>query len=483
MRRFAQSACLGAILASLLATVPADAKSRLPTDALSRVRYPDNDARVGYGAVDPCRACGYLYAPWSGLEPYVLEGSATGRLRVAQIAGSAVRLSTYGTVTYRRASIHVLTFPGWKVGGVLMAPDGFTYVMVGRSNPQQDDARVVIEVHKYDGGLRDVGVAQISGGLDGHGIYSPFDATESSMALAGTTLVVHTARLIYHIAGDSAPHHQVNLSFSVDTGTMAAQLAEPAPYSSHSFRQFVRVQGGDDAVYLDHGDAYPRAIQVGVVPDYFAPAHGATPVPGCVPEDPVYTADCIQTPEPRTFDVWHFDGETGDNYTGTTVNGFEVGATHALATGLSVPHERAVQGVTGSARRLVRNAYLISTDTMTGASRFVWMTAYRPTSAKSSLSQPQLVPLGNDRFAVLFTTKLGTTTRIQYRVVDEAGDVLATQTWNGRQFSALGPPVAIGSKLFWVGYAHSDAGRSRGGGHYLYALGIANALRPRLITG
>ena len=263
---------------------------------------------------------------------------------------------------------------------------------------------------------------------------------------------------------------------------MAAQLVDSAPYSSHSFRQFVRVQGADDAVYLDHGDAYPRAIQLGVVPDYFAPAHGVTLVPGCVPDDPAYVADCTQAPESRTFDLWHFSGETGDNYTGTTVNGLEVGATHALTVGLSVPHEHAVQGVTGSASRLVRNAYLFSTDTTTGASRFVWLTAYRPTSTKASVGQPQLVPLGNDRFAVLFATKLGTTTRMQYRVIDEAGDVLASQTWTGRQFSALGPPVVVGSKLFWVGYAQTDARRGRGGGHYLYALDVANALHARLIS-
>src|SRR4051794_41982168 len=98
MKRFVSRACLAAIVASLL--VAGAAQAKLPAAALAQVRYPDNDAHVGYGTAGTCPGCEYAYGNWSGLDPYVLTG-APGALRVAQIAGSTVRLSTFNPATYR----------------------------------------------------------------------------------------------------------------------------------------------------------------------------------------------------------------------------------------------------------------------------------------------------------------------------------------------------------------------------------------------
>jgi hypothetical protein len=441
---------LGAALLSLVLIGTAHAATRLPADDLAQVAFPSRTT--------------------NGLESYTLAASGHGVL-VLGIGANGVRRSKFSaTAPHQRTSSHVLSFPGWKVGGVLAGADGSLYVLLGRSNPAQDDARIVIEVRKFDPSLRQVGAAQVNGLLAG-GIYDPFVATTSSMALSGTTLLVHTARLIYLIKGDSAAHHQVNLSFAVDTTTMQARTTW-APYASHSFRQFVRAQNGDDAVYLDLGDAYPRALQLGVTTDAFVPGRTTDAFP-C--EDDGQIATCFYEPAQRTFDIWKFDGEIGDNYTGTSVTGFEVGTSHALTVGQSVPHDHPIQGLSGTGS-LSQNAYLIATDTTTGAGRFSWLTTYRPTRIGATVGDPQLVPLGDSHFVILFTTTDGTRTVLHYRLIDEQGQTLAARTWRRRAFSMVGQGTLLGSRIYWVGVAQTDAHRLVYG-DYLNALDVTDALQ------
>lgn len=472
--------CVGAVAALMLAPTPADARKPLPLGALAAVTYPNGHGSAGYGAVDVCPACTFFLENWASPAPYELADSGDGRLLSARIDGSTLRLDSYDPATYRRVATRSATFRDWQIGDVLFAADRNVYVLLGRGNWDQSKTNVVIQVRKLDRNLITDGVAGIKGGFDDIGIYQPFEATDSSMALVGGTIVVHTARLIFHIPGDSAPHHQVNLSFAVDTATMTTREVI-APYASHSFRQFVRPHGLD-AVFLDHGDAYPRALQVGVVGGLFGPA--PTPITPAAPEcaDP---GGCeTDQPVPR-FDIFRafaFPGKVGDNYTGTTVNGFEVGTTDALAVGLSVPNGHAVAGVHGSSSQFVRNAYVISTDLTNGTSRFAWITTYRPTAKRSSVGQPQLVPVGANRFAALFTTQVGARRTLRYVLLDETGTIVARKSWPRRQFAALGQPAIVGTKLLWVGFWSGTRRQSYRTGDFLYGLDLRDPGDPSLLT-
>lgn len=479
---------LAAVVVGMLGSVQAEARKPSPRGALAVVAYPNGHPMGGYGGVERCPTCSFFYF-WETASPapYDLADSGDGRLLLAFSDRSTLRLDSYDPASYRRVSTRHATFPGWQIGDVLFGPDGNVYVLLGRGNEGESKTKNVIQVRKLNRSLVASGVARIDGGFDELGIYQPFEATDSSMALVGSTLIVHTARLIFHIARDWAPHHQVNLSFAVDTTTMAASTVQ-APYASHSFRQFVRPHGLD-AVFADHGDGYPRALQIGVVGDLFGPLPNPVPpdgAPNC-PEtgDPTPAPpECeMQQPSPRfdTYKALTFPGKTGDNSTGATVNGFEVGTNDALSVGLSVPIRRRVRA-NGGWIRLVPNAYAISTNLVNGKSRFAWLTRYPPRAERWSVGQPALVPLGGDRFAVLFTTELRRRPTLRYALLDETGRVVARKSWPGRRFAGVAQPSLVGTKLFWVGFWRAPGGPYTRSGDLLYGLDLRDPRHPRLLS-
>jgi hypothetical protein len=146
------------------------------------------------------------------------------------------------------------------------------------------------------------------------------------MTLAGNRLVVHMSRLMYDING---VHHQGDLTFEVDTGTMTAttfQQLGDNPYSSHSFQQLVAMNGSS-LVTIDHGDAYPRAIRMGVMANY---------------------------PSARkisNYAFFDFNGNTGDNFTGAAVTDLISGPQRASRAGQLDHAAKCSQRASGESRR------------------------------------------------------------------------------------------------------------------------------------
>jgi hypothetical protein len=229
-------------------------------------------------------------------------------------------------------------------------------------------------------------------------------------------------------------------------------------YVSHSFNQFVGCRGSD-LVLVDHGDAYPRAIAAGVVRNF--PPTG----PG-------------QNVQRHT--LWQLPGTDGNNYTGTTVTGFGLFDDGFLVVGNSVPHSNAVGGLSGSDRGLPRNVYLIRQSLAPGAPVFMWLTSL--TGSKSGASEPRLVRLDDNRFVVLFTTFTGSGSSLKrtmhYRLLDAAGTVLASKSWNDRVFFPGSDPILLGSKLVWA--QRSDKVKVEPVTGYLYTLDVANPADPQL---
>jgi len=220
-------------------------------------------------------------------------------------------------------SISLAGWPDW--GGFYAGPDGCFYVLVGQENPNEDDTLNVVAVRRYDRNWNLVGTAYVQGGATHgfKGIFSPFAASAPHMVLVGNRLVVHMGRLIYAIEG---VHHQVNLTFEVDVDTMTAttfqQLGGWAD-SSHSFQQLVAMNGSN-LVMIDHGDGYPRAIQMGVMADY--------------PTQLLVT----------TYNLFEFNGAVGDNFTGATVTGLVSGPSGIVVVGNSIRQPNAPNGRLGS---------------------------------------------------------------------------------------------------------------------------------------
>ncbi|WP_289458145.1 hypothetical protein, partial [Klebsiella pneumoniae] len=66
---------------------------------------------------------------------------------------------------------------------------------------------------------------------------------------------------------EDGKNHQANMNIQVDTSNMTITDAtywisnDEVDYVSHSFNQFVRIDG-NRMVGVDHGDAYPRTITI-----------------------------------------------------------------------------------------------------------------------------------------------------------------------------------------------------------------------------
>lgn len=350
-----------------------------------------------------------------------------------------------------------LPFTGFtEWGGFYKADDGNFYVVVGRRNDSEDNSLTVVEVRKYNANWAHTGTTELKD-ID---TTLPFRSGNCRMAMADSTLIVRISHQMY-TASDGL-RHQANATFLIDSTTMAwtggfwgVMNVGQYAYVSHSFNQFVQVQG-NDVLFVDHGDAYPRAVVL---------ARAAN------------IADGFYRTTPTT--LLGLQGETGENYTGTTVTGFELGQNGNLVVGGSVPHNNAVGGVTGFVGDLLRNIYLIVTDKTTDAPTFTWLTDYTPTRTDITLGEPRMVKLDEDRFAILFTVTENDTPRMEYRLVNSSGSVLASKSFAGVTFCAGSQPLVYNNTLVWVAGevgSYGDLSDTR----YLYELNMTDAASPVL---
>lgn len=422
------SLCVG-LCATILSCPTSATAASLPTGSVARL------ASLSSSGSDQ-------YSMWSGnwSQPdrvYYYRGG-DGALNVVTVDNAGTLTVTPFTIPGYRAgnakTVSFTDFPVW--GGFYAAPDGFFYIAVGRDNLNEDPNAQVVAVRKYDSSWSLRGTGYLNGDASQmfEGVWQPFAAGRADMALSGSTLVVHMARTMFAING---VHHQSNLTFEVDTATMAVATYEQAhgawtsPYSSHSFNQFVRVSG-DDLVTADHGDAYPRGIQLAVAKGYATGSASFT-----------------------EKNIFSFPGQIGDNYTGTTLTGMEVGGGAALVTGNSVPHDQAVGGVTGDDGSLSRNVYLISTNIETQTPTFRWITSFSP-NGMTAAGEPRLVKVSESRFVLLFDVTDGVDHTLNYRLVDNQGNVLAEKSWPNTIYNPISEPILIGSRLYWAGYGNAD---------------------------
>ncbi len=431
--------------------VVTDAASYWPNGAIAKLVPSGDAAQVG------------VYCGWNWANPdkiYFYPGP-TDILNVVTVSEwpLALTVTPFNTSTCSAGATKTIPLPDFPLwGGFYAAPDGNFYVVTGRWNGDEDDSFNVVAVRKYDSSWNLSGTGYLKGGARQgiKGVYEPFHAGSCAMWLTGTKLVVHMARLMYAIDG---VHHQGNMTFEVDTSSMAVTPFqdgyEDYSYSSHSFNQLV--SGSDtDLVVADHGDAYPRAIQVGVASGY--PASGYF----------------------RSYDVFEFQGSIGANYTGTTLTGLQVGSGRALVTGNSVPHDQPVGGVTGDGYDLQRNVYVVSTDLATGTPVFRWITSYDPLGTTWA-GEPRLVKLSDSRFVLLFGVMTSTSETLNYRLLDASGAVLAQKSWANVSFDASSQPLGAGSRLYWAGFGMTPSGGSMDD-YYLYGLDLTDPTAPMLMT-
>lgn len=317
-------------------------------------------------------------------------------------------------------------------GGYYHGPDGNNYVAIGWNNPKESKTKTVIQVIKYNSNWKKVKTASIKGAASNafQGIYRPFDAGAASFDMQGNTLYLFTCREMFET--EDGLHHQSNIAFSINTKTMKAKTDNVA-YTSHSFNQRVRFKDG--SIYLaDHGDAYNRSI--------------------CITSQG-YTDESL----PGWYsDAFPFKGMTGENFTGATMGGMEVGAKNVLTCGTAQPHNFKVAGVKGFGN-YKHNVFVTVTNRATGKSSVKWLTSLNPKKSKQTVSEARMVKLSDDRFAVMYSIASDKTGKGKFycTVIDGAGKKLKTKSYSNITFTGSVQPVLHNGCIFWSERTGSSA--------------------------
>ncbi|MHA3704326.1 fibronectin type III domain-containing protein [Jatrophihabitans sp. YIM 134969] len=424
--------------------------------ARTAVVTPPNGIVASVGTVDWTKDSVYDGGNWATPDVVHEYAAGAGRVGVATYHPSSGSLTaqTFDPVSHSQIGATVTrSTAGWPVwGGFYAAPTGDFYVALGKDNPDQDDHLDVVAIRRYSADWTLLGTAYVEGGATQaslKGIYEPFAFGAAHMVLTGTTLVLHMSRTIYAIQN---VHHQANLTIQVDVSTMTATPFADlggAPSASHSFQQLVAMNGSS-LVAIDHGDTYPRAVELSVFANYPS-QHSLT-----------------------TYDLLDFnprDTDFGNNYTGATVTGLVSGPSGIVVTGNSI-HQ---PGPVGSEEdHEVRNVYIVAADPASGAHTLTWLTSF-PAAGTTQALEPRVVQVAADRFAVLFTVTTGGAVRTEYRLIDSAGVVQGSATFEGFRFDAGTDPVHVGSAVYWTGRPAS------GSTGYVYGIDVSDPTSPHLL--
>lgn len=365
--------------------------------------------------------------------------------------------SSFGLVEKQRVNTNSYDL----FGSFHQGADGNFYVVTGNNNESETDSKNVIDIYQFDSAWKLLNKGSIRGDVVNafKGICVPFDAGNCQLLQVGGKLYIYTCRLMY--LGSDGLRHQSNIGFEVDLTTMQNKVLDS--YCSHSFNQFIRSDG--NKLYLvDHGDAYPRSI--------------------------VYSEVSIATGKSLgEAELFKFMGNTGENYTGATINGLEMGTNGQLIVGSSVPHNNAVAGVTGYANTLKRNIFVsvVSNDSSGKlVSSFKWLTNYNP-NGNIGAREPRMIKLDDDRFIVLYTVfensgNTETDKSLDYLLIDGAGNIIKQHSFAGAKFHASSNPIAFGGKLVWlaedstVTRSYKDSNTNH---NYFFAIDISDPAAPK----
>jgi hypothetical protein len=470
----------------------AQAEDALPAGAVAPLDYAATGILKGmygqYGRDWNWASPASLYVYPVGAKVGVVAVDKSNAWFTATTYGASQPASAGGAATYSPVDTKTVSFADFPVwGGFYAASDGNYYVVTGKANTAESKTDNVIAIGKYDANWQLLATGYVAGGVtqEFEGVYKPFEAGSVSMALVGGSLIVHTARQMF--AAADGVRHQSNLTFEVDTATMATTSFDAkgigGPYASHSFNQFVQAQG-NEVVFVDHGDAYPRALMISGLRGYS---------PGAM------TLDAAAGVYWYTYEPLKFVGDLGNNATYASVTGFELGQGQALVVGSSDPQDGEIAGVSGATASLKRNVFLVTAATgdaapkktctwqtvsgtakqvcstdPAGSSSLTWLTQLSPVGT-AGVGEPRLVKLSDNRFAVLYDVADAGSHTLNYKLIDSTGAVLASQSWPGEYFGSDSQPVLIGSSLWWA-----DVPGETSTTPYLYALNVAKPTAPRV---
>ena len=246
---------------------------------------------------------GQNYDRWAvPVNSYLFENPSGGLTRVEYADGKVIVEHYDDTFNYSSGETLAMELPIW---GGFFAGQEYNYLVEGQNNEEQDDAREVIRIIQYDKDWKRIG----STGLYGANTVHPFAAGSARFAEYADDLYIRTCHEMY--AAADGYNHQASVTIAVKqselkvTDSWYEVMNVGYGYVSHSFNQFVIVDGEQNIVCADHGDANPRST---VLIRYPTKAGNG-----------VFSADYIH--QVSFVNVQEYPGYRGDNTTGGTLGG------------------------------------------------------------------------------------------------------------------------------------------------------------------
>ena len=152
--------------------------------------------------------------------------------------------------------------------------------------------------------------------------------------------------------------------------------------------------------------------------------------------------------------LYDIKGKFGQNYTGVTVDGFELGSFHHVVTGTSIPHDTFPSNEAFEAYEGGNNVYVILVNKDLQSSSMRWLTAYN----NVEVSNLEMVKINDDRFLLLYGTEdEKDNTATCYMLIDSNGNVQQSGSIP-KTFYCTSEPSVYGNVITWCHYVESELG-------------------------
>ena len=401
----------------------------LPAGAITGQSQPAQTTNLG--------AYEYAYNRWASPIRSHLIPNADGTLTRVEYTGEVVAVERYDS-NYNFLSGFTLE-PELELYGGFYSGSTYNFLVFGQLNDAEDDNAEVLRIVCYTKDWVRVGSAS----LYGANTTTPFRGGTVRFAEYNGYLYIRTSHEMYTSA--DGRRHQSNLMINLRiadlkiTDSFSRVMNSNYGYVSHSFNQFVAVDG-KDLLAVDHGDAHPRSV---VLFRYHAPAGQDSFMKGKIEN---YKQTYV-----KQVNVLNIQGQSGLNDTGVALGGFEISNSAYLIVGNTVSQE---PGCDLFGQRNIFISVTSKSDFSENGTTLRYLTNYAE-GDNVEVSNPHFVKISDNRFALLWTETTGEGTALRYCFVNGQGN-LQGQIHTAQGVLSDCQPVVVDGQLIW--YATSASG-------------------------
>lgn len=377
----------------------------------------------------------YLYERWSSPICSYLEPHEDGTVTRVEYTGEELVAELYdgdlNFISGQTIEMELPLFGGFYHG------ETHNFLVFGQENPTEDNTREVVRVVCYTRDWQRVGSAS----LYGANTTVPFRAGTVRFAECNGYLYIRTCHEMY-MSSDGL-NHQSNMTLNIRIADMTITDSFynvgniNYGYVSHSFNQFIAVDG-KDLVAVDHGDAHPRSV---VLFRYKTPA-GQDRFTKMVAKplgNGQYIAVCADY-----VNVLPIGGMSGSNDTGVSLGGFEISDSAYLIVGNTGPQG---ENYNAEGQRSIFVSVTSKEDFSTNGTTVRYLTNYQE-GDEVKISNPQFTKISDNKFALIWTEETDASLIMRYAFLDGQGQVIG-KIYTGKGTLSDCQPVVVGNKLVW----------------------------------